>query len=304
MQGKKSTIFGQAFDITDEKLASMQTGAREQNTPAMEALAAAMPEMVADLRNEMREDGLCVDGRVIGAGTIAYVFNTASCRNPNGTERDTPAEIPGAITRIESIEKFDHPIVMLPAFKKSYTPLEYQVHVVPFAPDNPEMPVSYDDIKRTLGVLKADNSLHRIYDIEKTNFVFLKKDDGDVIRYPNSPDTPENYRNKPIAFIRDLNSIPKDFGKSGIPSVADSWLKTHVDMRVDDLPAAPRECVEACKQQYEFTRKLAHELQQAGIEPNVPIPEVTAPGTAKITGAEPANQQAIDQSKQHENGHE
>lgn len=70
MQGKKSTIFGQTFDITDEKLASMQTGAREQNTPAMEALAAAMPEMVADLRNEMREDSLCVDGRVIGAGTM------------------------------------------------------------------------------------------------------------------------------------------------------------------------------------------------------------------------------------------
>jgi len=71
-----------------------------------------------------------------------------------------------------------------------------------------------------------------------------------------------------------------------------------------NLPPAPPECVEACNQQHDRTRVLHNDLIEAGITPNVAIPETTAPGTSRITGAVPANQQAIDQSQQPENGHE
>ena len=38
------------------------------------------------------------------------------------------------------------------------------------------------------------------------------------------------------------------------------------------LSPAPEDCVEAAKQQYAFTARLAENLKANGIEPNVPVP--------------------------------
>lgn len=272
-----TTKFGQVFNIPDERFKELE---RPGRNPVMELTADI--DALKVLRTEMLADGLMLDGRLMGVGTLGMVFKAAYAKD----ETVIPQDIPEGVVRIENIAPLEHPIVLSSAFHKQYTG-EYEVCIVPNAPDIEGMPVTFEDIKRSIQVLMADEKAVHLWDFEPDNFVFLKDPAGNIIRYPDGDDIPEDFRNKPIAFIRDLNAIPKDVDTSeeaaGILRAARE-LKDKLGIDIKDLPAAPRECVEACKQQYARTAQLSETLKRAGLVPDsIPIGPWTA-DAAQRTG--------------------
>lgn len=223
---------------------------------------------VDDLRTAMRTDGIDIDGRFLDAGTLGMVFRTASTH--------TGQEIPEAVTRIEYVGMpLNNPIVLRPVFAKEYpsTLGGYQVCVVPYAPDVEGQEVTNQDIVRTIRVLKAQGKELHLVDIGKKQFVFLRRPDGDLLRYP--PDTSDpDFRNQPIAFVRDLNAVLADGNEArkfrGTRHTEEALKEMGIDLT--QLLPAPPECADACEQQYAITHRLASALKEAGIEPNMPVP--------------------------------
>lgn len=270
--------FGTAFNYTSDKIDTLLLAG---NSSSLDSLSEA--DTVLELRKKMDAEGLRIDGdeRLLGLGSMSVVARTAS------TKSGQPVEMPNAISRIEYMQPEMHDIVLRPAYVKEYTEGtitgdNYKHYIVPNAPDVPGTTITDADIKRTIQVLKADGKDNKLWDIQPTAFVFLKDEQGGLMSYPNTPETPEDFRGKPIAFVRDMNAMDATLSKSD--RIKD-WLKTKMDVDYDTLPGAPRECVEACKQQYALTAKLAAELQANGIEPNVPIPAAPAVQSA-AKGAE------------------
>jgi hypothetical protein len=271
---KRVPNFGEAFNYTDKRVDELLIPGNASSIDSLSDL-----DTVNELRKKMDADGVRIDGddRLLGLGSMSIVAKTAS------TKSGAPVEMPSAVSRIEYMQPEIHDIVLRPAYKKDYeegvlTGDNYKHYIVPSAPDVPGTTITNEDILRTIQVLKADNKDSKLWDIQPSAFVFLKNEQGGLISYPDTAETPENFRGKPIAFIRDMNAMDATLTKSD--RIKD-WLKSKMDVDYDTLPPAPRECVEACHQQYAITSKLAAELQTNGIEPNVPIPG--APGVQ--TGA-------------------
>lgn len=284
--------FGQAFGYSPRKINAVLG----ETFSVLELNS--QPETLDTLRAAIEADGLRVDGdeRLVGLGKFAVVTRVASTKNDG-----TPVEIEGAIGRIETMGLLDNPIILQKAYAKKYDVIKdgedtaYSHYIVPNAPDIEGQKITFDDIKRTAQVLKAAHADHMLWDIQTSGFVFLKDPDGNIMCYPDSAETPEDFRGKPIAFIRDLNSVSTDYQKdveSGQRRVASALSMTLEDYKA--LPAAPAECVEACKQQYILTARLADNLRKNGIEPNVDIPvppSVQSKVAAQQVGAPDVTQQ-------------
>jgi hypothetical protein len=168
----------------------------------------------------------------------------------------------------------DSNIVLQPAFSKEYeegmlTGANYKVMVVPSAPDVPGMEISTDDIKRTIQVLKAEGKDQHLWDIQPSAFTFVKGEDGEVMRYSSGNDVPDDFKGKPIAFVRDLNAMDRD---SDSVERVKTWLAQR-DIDYDKLEPATPQVIEDTRQQFALTTKLAGTLEEFGIKPNVKIPE-------------------------------
>lgn len=265
-------VFDKVFGYSQEKIISLML---EGNTSSLGAISEE--NSVRELRGELEKDGIFMDGdrKLLGLGNQAIVARATFRDKEAGGE----IYIPEAVTRLEYMEPLMHDIILRPAYKKEYeqqtlTQAKYKTYIVPFAPDievdGQPITITADDIKRTIQVLKADGKAEHLWDIQPSAFVYLKGADGKIITYPDTEETDKEFRGKPIAFIRDLNAV--DSTTSTV--TYKGWLKNNLDMTFEDLPPAPRECVEACKQQYAHTKHLADQLKVAGIKPNVPIPDM------------------------------
>ncbi len=284
--------FGQAFGYSTRKINAVLA-----DDSVLDVFA--QPEALDALRKSIEADGLRVDGdeRLVGLGKFAVVTRVASTKNDG-----TPVEIEDAIGRIETMGLVENPIILQKAYAKKYDEITdiagnaYGHYIVPNVPDIEGQKITFDDIKRTAQVLKAANADHMLWDIQKSGFAFLKDPDGNIMRYPDSAETPEDFRGKPIAFVRDLNSVSTDYQEgveSGQKRVAVALAMTLEDYKA--LPAAPAECVEACKQQYVLTARLADNLRKNGIEPNVDIPappSVQSKVASEQVGSPDVSQQA------------
>ncbi len=149
------------------------------------------------------------------------------------------------------------------------TGANYKVMVVPSAPDVPGMEISTDDIKRTIQVLKAEGKDQHLWDIQPSAFTFVKGEDGEVMRYSSGNDVPDDFKGKPIAFVRDLNAMDRD---SDSVERVKTWLAQR-DIDYDKLEPATPQVIEDTRQQFALTTKLAGTLEEFGIKPNVKIPE-------------------------------
>jgi hypothetical protein len=235
----------------------------------------------------LKEDHLRIDGdeRLLGLGSMGVVTKPSAQAGNH-----PPEDLPGAIARLEYLTPMEHAIVLKAAFSKQYEEEnmlgeKYKLLVVPYAPDLPDKPVTTDDIKRTLQVLKAEHLDQTLWDMRPGAFSFLKSPEGALIRYPDTQTVPEDFRGKPIAFVRDLNAMDEsltqrdDTGKALPQQKLAMNLRTWLEGYIPDysaLPPAPRECVEACKQQYATTAALADTLRKHGVTPNTTIPGAPA----------------------------
>lgn len=240
--------------------------------------AMATEEGITGLRDQMAQDNISIDGLMFKAGNLAILSGLAAIRDKESVKRDSPLVLPTMVARIENSEALEHDVVLAPMFKKAYEGVDlvgemakYYTYIMPFAPDQ-EKEVGMDDIKRTIQVLKADGKAHHLWDVTKDNFVFLEGLDHKLLSYPSSEDVPADFRGKPIAFIRDLNAVPKMVDeKKALPRLQ-GWVRKNLNIEYDALEPAPRACVEACKQQYALSAALGEELREVGITPNVDIP--------------------------------
>lgn len=251
----------------------------------------------------MEEDGIFIDGdkRLLGLGNLGVVARLAAKRGEN----DEAREVPGAIARVEYIAMVPSHIVLQPAFARTYDEgmmngEKYKLYVVPDAPNIPDMPVENRDILNTFRVLKAEKKEHTFWDMERSAFAYLKNPEGEIIRYPDTDGVPESFRGRPIAFIRDLNAMDQDTRQR---DEKDKYDNLHVNVRQfflrempelvemrDDEPAlkpgalepAPKECVDACMQQYATTAKLADTLREHGVEPTLSITPPTLITAARM----------------------
>ena len=251
--------FDKIFKITDRDVIAKIDGSSIDSTAFDE-------DAVTAFREGLRKDKIDLDGRIFEAGTFALVSNTGSVT--------TGQTVPDAITRLEYLsEVMLDPIALRPVFEQSYADGQYHAYIVPNAPNIEGMEVKDEDIKRTVQVVKASGNESLLSDIRASSFVFLKDENGEVIKYPENA-SDDDFKGKPIAFIRDLNAFPKD------PKVAEMLRKTNnaeetiatMGLDLKTLSPAPEDCVEAAKQQYAFTARLAENLKANGIEPNVPVP--------------------------------
>lgn len=302
-----------AFGYTAEGIAKKKTVVGGQS--AMDFLSDE--DSLKSLRKKMmQEDGIFIDGdeRLIGLGNLGIVSRLATKRN----EGEQAHEVPGAIVRLEYLSPVLHDIVLHPAFSKTYDETmmnqeAYKIFIVPNAPDLPDMPVTKEDILNTFRVLKAAHLEHTFWDMEVSAFAYLKNPEGEIIRYPNTPETPVEFRGRPIAFIRDLNAMDQatrgahehgDEGTSVHTNVRQWFAQEFPDMveikegetvlKKEALKPAPAECVEACKQQYAVTARLGEILQEHGITPNViPTPPALQSAAAmRAVGTTPSHESA------------
>jgi|GEM_PF-2733594 len=275
-------VFSSTFNIADPKVCSKL----ERSIIELSCRDIAKVEM---LRHELAEDGINLDGRIFSAGNLAIASRTGDKHKQ---------EIPDAITRIEYVGEPGHSVVSLrPAFGKFYAGGAYYACVVPYAPDIEGMKVTDDDIRRTIQVLKAEkkgmpkgqSKADFVNHLRPDNMVFLKNEDGQVMRYPENASDPD-FAGKPIAFIRDLNCIQKDLRLArSLKNMGDAEiaLEEMGAPKLADLPEAPKECVEACKQQYELTATLHQNLKEQGVMPNIylpPAPPVQSHAIAEQVG--------------------
>ena len=277
MPDSTGTIFGDVFNIQSQKVLNIL-----KTNHFLESMAHDFEarEQVQALHDNMRDQHhISVDGDLMfNAGSIGLISRPASTI--------TKQIIPDAIARIDNVETLINPAVLHPVIHHRFDgPVgPYHLYVLPNAPDllNPDTNkrVTNADVKRTIRVLKANDKEHCFWDFRKDNdnFVFLKGVDGEILRYPVIPNDPDFHGHKdrngkiagePIAFIRDFNSTSIEGNRQyGL----DRLEKIFLNYPPDQLPAAPRECVEACKEQYKLSAKLIDHLQEAGIEPNIMPP--------------------------------
>lgn len=191
----------------------------------------------------------------------------------------------------------------------------YRVRIVPYVPDDEEK-VGREDVKRFIGVsnkLKvekkpgADGKMRSecsiataadltnpdcvklseyLTDIQPDQFVFVRGAEGDLIRYPDDAGFP--YAGSPVTILRDINSLCANKGGEAVArGRLNEYMETE-ELEAKDIPSAPDSCVLACLGARDFLdKKLRENLSSAGIKPNVPIPETTAPSTITVTGVVP-----------------
>jgi hypothetical protein len=271
MSNKRAPNVGEAFNFTDDKFNKIMLPG---NSSAFDDLSDA--DTLKSLRIKMGADGLVIDGddRLLGMGSMGVIAFGASSKS-DGASIDNPTDIPGAIVRVEYLNPvLDSNIVLQPAFNKEYeegmlTGANYKVIVVPSAPDVEGMEVGLDDIKRTIQVLKAEGKDQTLWDIQPSAFTFVKGEDGEVLRYSSGDNVPDDFKGKPIAFVRDLNAMDRD--SDSIDRVK-TWLAAR-NIDYDKLEPATPQVLEDTKQQFALTAKLAATLEEYGIKPNVKIPE-------------------------------
>jgi hypothetical protein len=196
-------------------------------------------------------------------------------------------DVPGAVIRIgQSDDPPDSPIVLgsVADFRYQSTGAlgqNYQVHVVPNAPGVGE--VTPLDVVNSLRVLKAQGVaedrphgwMDTTADINTTQFVQLRDNAGNVIRYPDGM-ADENLRGRPVAYIRDLNmsqAQTKNFlpmGGSSEEYLADLTKILHTGAwSADTEGGQPVARVDTTGMSPDQAARLAADMKSAGFKPRL-----------------------------------